>query len=531
MVSGCTGGKVNFGYCEMCHQPVPVAREQRGQRLYLVRECPQCGHGETLISTDAKAYYEKRELMGYEGDAVETCSMQCVECTHATPPAFVVIDVTNRCNMNCPICLSNIPAMGFDFHPPIEYFDKIFQKLVTMKPRPRIQLFGGEPTCRDDLMDILKLARKRGLRARVVTNGIRLADEDYCRRMLETGPQLLFGLDGLNPEIQKKLRKNPGSLQKKLKAIENIEKYTKSKITIMCTTAVGTSEHLLPDLFKFMYQKHHLITRIMLIPLQATAGPEQVDMESNTIEDVEHLMERTFPGTEFVPAGALRLLKNIMRLYGLNVTAGGSHPNCECLALMVADPEAGEYRPVGDYLKVPFKQFVRELIAWDKAMGPKLERGLLGRLFGRAGQKAHLGVALFRWAVPRLRIRKAMGPQFFRRLLRVMWGRLTSAKTWGELFRQHMGQRSMLEVIILPYEEPGYLESARLVDCPVSFACEHPDTGEITLIPFCSYFIFKNDILRKTAERWGLLDRKKSAAPARAASCETEPAPERMVAS
>jgi hypothetical protein len=498
------GAKViTRGYCEKCTRVVPVERVQRGNDLYLVRECSDCGHGETLISHDAKAYYQKRELMGYVGDAQETCSLNCVECHHEVSPAFVVIDVTNRCNMNCPICLANIPAMGFEFHPPIEYFDKIFQHLIKLRPVPRIQLFGGEPTCRDDLIDILKLAKKRGLHSRVVTNGIRLADEDYCRRMLATGPQLLFGLDGLNPEIQKKLRKNPGSLEKKLKAIENVEKYTKSKITIMCTTAAGVSEQLMPGLFQFLYEKHNLITRIMLIPLQATAGPEQVDIGSSTIEDIEHLMEKCFPGLEFVPAGALRLLKNIMKFYGLNVSMGGAHPNCECLALMVAEPGAGAYRPVNDYLKVSLKQFARDLIAFDRQMGPKLERGILGRLFGQRGQKAHLGLALVRWSLRRIRIGRAMGPRFFRNLFRVLWGKITTGKKWGKLFKQYMGDRSMLDIIILPYEEPGYLESARLVDCPVSFACEHPETGEVDLIPFCSYFIYKNDILRKTVERWG----------------------------
>jgi hypothetical protein len=40
------------------------------------------------------------------------------------------------------------------------------------------------------------------------------------------------------------------------------------------------------------------------------------------------------------------------------------------------------------------------------------------------------------------------------------------------------------------------------VDCPVAFACEHPETGEPIIVPFCSYFLFKNDILRKAADRW-----------------------------
>jgi hypothetical protein len=501
MPETCPAKVINRGYCEKCTRVVPVTRVQRDNCLYLVRDCPNCGHGETLISRDAERYFKKRELCGYKGEAHETCSLMCLECKHRVAPTLVVIDVTNRCNMNCPICLANIPAMGFEFHPPIGYFEKLFQHISKISPSPRIQLFGGEPTCRNDLIDILRMAKSYGLQARVVTNGIRLADEDYCKRMLATGPQLLLGLDGLNPEVQKKLRKNPGSLEKKLKAIENIEKHTKSKITIMCTTGVGVSEYLMPDLIKFCYEKRKLITLVMLIPLQAMAGPEQVDIETSTMEDVENMMGKCFPGLDFVPMGSLRLLKNLQRLYNLKITMGGAHPNCESLALMVADD--GAYRPVSEYLKMSFMEFVRDLIAWDRRIGPRLEHGLLGRLFGLSGQKVHMGLSLFWWSLRHVEVGKVIGPHPIRNLLRTVWGKITTGKSWGKMFRQNLGGRNLLQIAVLPYEEPGCLESARLVDCPVAFACEHPETGEPIIVPFCSYFLFKNDILRKAADRWG----------------------------
>ena len=46
--------------------------------------------------------------------------------------------------------------MGFRFDPPLEYFEKIFQKLSEMTPKPKIQLFGGEPTVREDLIDMIE---------------------------------------------------------------------------------------------------------------------------------------------------------------------------------------------------------------------------------------------------------------------------------------------------------------------------------------------------------------------------------------
>ena len=72
-----------------------------------------------------------------------------------------------------------------------------------------MDLFGGEPTCREDLVDIIKMAKTYGLQPRVVTNGLRFADEKYCSEIFATRAQLMLGLDGLDPEIQSNCARTP----------------------------------------------------------------------------------------------------------------------------------------------------------------------------------------------------------------------------------------------------------------------------------------------------------------------------------
>jgi hypothetical protein len=507
---------INRGYCDKCCRIVPVQRLQRGNEIYLTRTCSTCGYRETRISGDARAYYKKRELCGYVEDAKSTCSMDCVHCRHGVVPKLVVIDVTNHCNMNCPICLANIPGMGFDFHPPIGYFEKIFQHLNKFSPKPRVQMFGGEPTCREDFIEILQMAKRYKLECRIVTNGMRLADEQYCKEMLATNPRLLFGLDGLNPEVQRKLRKNPGSLNVKLKAIENIEKYTQSQIILMVTCGVGVSEELMPGLMQFCHEKKNLIYIMTLIPLQSTVGPEVVDIQTSTVEDVENLMGQCFPGLEFIPVGSLRLLDTFQKIFNTRITLGGAHPSCETVTLMIADEKA--YHPVNEYLKAPLYDVVKNLIAWDQRMGPKVERGLLGRLFGKTGRRMHYvlaGLPLVRRSV---RVGKVLGPKPVRRLLKILWTKIRTGESWKAAAGRHIAVRAVLQIYILPYEEVGCVEAARLVDCPIAFGCESPETGEVITIPFCSYFVYKNDILRKTSERWGVMGANGEAEPAVAAS-------------
>ena len=72
--------------------------------------------------------------------------------------------------------------------------------------RPRIELFGGEPTVRDDLFDIIRMARQNGLPVSVVTNSVKLADEQYCKEMCDAKVDLILAFDGRDPEIYERMR-------------------------------------------------------------------------------------------------------------------------------------------------------------------------------------------------------------------------------------------------------------------------------------------------------------------------------------
>jgi 7,8-dihydro-6-hydroxymethylpterin dimethyltransferase len=92
-------------------------------------------------------------------------------------PMMAMVEVTNRCNMDCPVCFSdaNHPATDVPF-------DEIRRRLerllaVTGQPIP-IQISGGEPTVRRDLPDVVGLARTLGFRnIELITNGIRVSRE------------------------------------------------------------------------------------------------------------------------------------------------------------------------------------------------------------------------------------------------------------------------------------------------------------------------------------------------------------------
>jgi len=142
----------NLGICGQCRQRVPAEFVLRDGKVYLRKQCPSCGTSESLVSNNATAWQGKRDLWHYDRDSHGSCSLHCDRCHTDHKPTIVFVDVTNRCNMNCPICIANIHSMGFDFHPPLAYFEKVFREIGTYDPAPMVQLFGGDPTVRHDLV-------------------------------------------------------------------------------------------------------------------------------------------------------------------------------------------------------------------------------------------------------------------------------------------------------------------------------------------------------------------------------------------
>lgn len=489
------------GVCVTCHKIVPAENVERDGKIFLRKNCPDCGSCETLVSADAANWRAKRQLVGYDPCAPEKCALNCQSCKHGQAPTMVFVDVTNRCNMNCPICLANLTAMGFEFDPPMEYFDKIFKRVAQFERRPAIQLFGGEPTVRKDLVEIIELAASYGLSARVTTNGLALANEEYCNRLLDTNTQLMFSLDGRSPEIYERLRKHPTALERKLEALENVRRHGNCKVTIMSAIGWNVNDHAVADLVQMCHDYRGTIVALDMIPLTESWGNESAGAEDNTVDDVEEIFRRAMPGAEFLPAAALQKIPNIERELKLRLTFGGAHPNCESVTILVSDGE--KYVPLSNFLKVSMKDLAEGLMALDEKLGRRFENGLLSKMFGATGRKIQIVTAMLGFFRKAADLRKIFVDHPAIGALKMAWG-LAKGEKIGKLLGGPLTRlEGILRVIVLPFEEPGSIDNRRLADCPASFAFENPRTREIDFMPVCAWCLHKDEILRVTTERYG----------------------------
>jgi uncharacterized radical SAM superfamily Fe-S cluster-containing enzyme len=147
---------------------------------------------------------------------------------------MAMIEVTNRCNMDCPICFSDAN------HPPedvlLREIRRRMQQLleVTKTPIP-IQISGGEPTVRDDLPEIISMAHGLGYRhIELITNGIKISRNPTLLHELKhrglTAVYLQF--DSLKKKSHLKIR-GQDLTDVRRKAIESVR-----QVGLCCTLAV-----------------------------------------------------------------------------------------------------------------------------------------------------------------------------------------------------------------------------------------------------------------------------------------------------
>jgi hypothetical protein len=506
----------NKGYCNTCKALVPARHEERDGKVFLVKDCPDCGQTETLVSADAERYFFKRSLDA--GHEYVGCTMDCLRCDRARRPHFAFVNVTNRCNQNCPICIDNVPALGFSFEPPFGYFEALFSQLAQDDPKPTVALFGGEPTVREDLLDIIALARSHGLRARVLTNGLRLADPEYCRKLVESRAQILLSYDGRNPETYRHLRGRVPGMKRKQKAIENlagIERVKRNGIILIMCVAKGLNDDEVGEYLEFCHGHRDILDAVYLMPLAHTWESADSDFEPERItpEDVEGLVDEAFEGyrVDFLPAGFVATAVRAAGHAGFQALPFlGAHPNCESICMLVSDGE--KYVPMQHYLRRPMPDAARALLDLEERVAAREERwqrSVFGRALGAlrlrgAALKLMGRLEMLGFILRQVRVGRVFrGTSVFKLLhalaipLEILLGRRRR-----DAVRRHTNLDSWLQVVVLPFEDDYVLETERIERCPNAHAFLDPDTGKIKYVPICAWRMHNRTALKALADSW-----------------------------
>ena len=137
-------------------------------------------------------------------------------------PLKVEFEITSRCNLGCRHCMVNTNQSNIQELTTDEIF-KLIDDWVA-NGLLEFQLTGGEPTLRDDMIDVAEYAISKGLKVLISTNGTNITEE-LAERIGKCGAFVEVSLDGSNAEIHDLIR-SKGSFDKTVNGIKLLRKYT-----------------------------------------------------------------------------------------------------------------------------------------------------------------------------------------------------------------------------------------------------------------------------------------------------------------
>lgn len=244
--------------CPVCLNVLPATRVLDGQDTYLKKTCPEHGNFNVIIWRGDPLYdgWGKGEnAVGAEvrqTESVVGCPNDCGLCSeHKAQTCTVLMEVTDKCNMSCPVCFASSNESE-SAEPTIDEIRGMLQTVIDAGGPYPLQLSGGEPTLREDLPEIISLAKKMGfLHIQINTNGIRLAkDTEYLKKLKDARVDLIYlQFDGVSNDVYQKVR-GADLIDLKRQAIENCAQF-KIGVQLVPTVIPNVNDHELGAIVQF----------------------------------------------------------------------------------------------------------------------------------------------------------------------------------------------------------------------------------------------------------------------------------------
>jgi uncharacterized radical SAM superfamily Fe-S cluster-containing enzyme len=470
-----------YGYtkslCATCKQSVDAKIHLREGKVLFNKFCPEHGHEEVLVSSSAEWYLDALTFLAPHTPpktikkevSAEGCPFDCGPCSsHQQKVYLPVIPITSSCNLDCPICYT-INKNEDPHRLTTEGMSKILEHLLNDHDELDIINFtGGEPTMHPELIELLEQCRDAGIRRLTIsTNGFKLRDDEYVRRLAAVGARIVLSLDSYERETDMALL-GADTTRVKLKALDKLAEHD-VVTTILPAVAKGLNDKEVPRLFQEMLSRPNVVSLELHTLCFTGQGGVGFDRSSRiTIPDLHHWIEVGSEGRigwrDFVPSPL-------------------AHPHCYsiCYLLMLDD---GGYVP---FTKLSSRQTLFELLQDSLYIEPR-ER--LENVFRQIIDDL--------WADPDLLEESEAVLRTLKRLLRAMF---PPDEDVDIATRQRIAERSVKAVYIHSHMDEENFDVARIMKCPVGV----PETDG-TNIPTCSYNVLYREKDMRFADQ-GMLER------------------------
>lgn len=362
--------------CPDCGKIIEADIVARDGKVLIEKTCPEHGFYSDVYWSDVDMYL-RAEKYAYDGiglhnamdrtitDGDDTINMvidgqrfDLLSCT-----AIANVDLTNRCNMNCPICFANANDQGYVYEPS---FEEVHEMLVTLRSttpikNTAVQFAGGEPTIHPRFVDIIADAKAlKFAQVQVATNGLEFRKYEKLKAAKMAGLNTIYlSFDGVSDDIYLQARDRK-MFETKLKVIENcrklVEEGLKSPSIVLVPTVVkGLNDHQIGDMIKFAFENSDVVRGINFQPVAFTGRVtrEEVSEGRFTLPDlVRCVSEQTGYTTadDWYPVPVVAPISKFASIIlGENKVTFTTHPHCGIATYLFQDDKGNV---------VPFPRFV-----------------------------------------------------------------------------------------------------------------------------------------------------------------------------
>jgi len=361
--------------CPECMSRIPMRIYEQDGVIYLEKTCLQHGKFEDIYWGDAelfKWFYGNWYNARYVGTGLENphtktvngCPFDCGICPqHKTPTILGIIDVTNRCNMACPVCFAYAGASNYVYEPSFQQIVEMIKLLRNNSPWAcnALQFSGGEPTVRNDLPDLLHEARKAGVtHVEVNTNGLRIAEDiEYFKKLLDAGLSTLYlQFDGLREDIYKTTRARTNLVPIKQKVIDNARRIGLESIVLVVTLAKGVNDKDLGAIVDYAVKNHDVVRCINIQPVSMAGRLQKDEMRKlritipDAIKEIEEQTNGVVSKWDWRPVDwPVPMTKGMGVIRNKVYPDFTMHPMCGAATFLVVDKD-GSYKPIMNYVDV-----------------------------------------------------------------------------------------------------------------------------------------------------------------------------------
>jgi uncharacterized radical SAM superfamily Fe-S cluster-containing enzyme len=469
-----------FSVCPVCLKKIKAQVAEKDGKVVILKECKEHGKFNDTYWSRADIYYRAEEFKKpsskpFQDNCPYGCGVNNCK-NHVSTTVMAVIDVTNECDLRCPICFANASKPPDLYRPSLEKIHEMLKHLKKQELPPLAVMFaGGEPTVRDDIVEIVKMAHDLKFMILLATNGIRMSnDPELVKQLKKAGLNIVYlQFDGLTDSPYEKLR-NAKLLPNKLRLVELCREQD-IEIILVPTLQGGINDNEVGDMIKFAAENVDIIRGIVFQPMSFTGRTSEYVSRKDRIDNsllAQRIEEQTggmikeedmFPVSVMVPP--LKVMNSF-----LSKTWPPFTPTPYCGLwnwILVSKQDKHKFTPINRFLK--FETFMSDL----KNLNKLIKKGKIGKI----GIYMRLLLASFKsldWG----KVQREAG------LLNAV---KTLIKIHTDPSYDSLGyiRRRLLLIGCMAFMDPYTFDVERAHHCVI-----HYMTPDKRIIPFCVYNMF-----------------------------------------